>query len=43
MEGRGDSRDSGARREPNRGSTVPSDVVSVSFEDEFNSEERNGK
>ncbi|MFA5775118.1 MAG: polyribonucleotide nucleotidyltransferase, partial [Ilumatobacteraceae bacterium] len=40
---RGDSRDSGARREPNRGASVPSDVVSVSFEDEFNSEERNGK
>ena len=40
---RPDSRDSGARREPNRGAAAPSDVVSVSFEDEFNNEERNGK
>lgn len=44
--GRGDSRsssrDSGPRREPNRGATAPSDVISVSFEDEFNNEERNG-
>ncbi|MEO8162892.1 MAG: KH domain-containing protein, partial [Ilumatobacteraceae bacterium] len=41
--GRGESRDGGARREPNRGTAAPSDVVSVSFEDEFNNEERNGK
>jgi polyribonucleotide nucleotidyltransferase len=40
--GRSDSRDSGVRREPNRGAAAPSDVVSVSFEDEFNNEERNG-
>ena len=40
--GRSDSRDSGARREPNRGAAAPSDVVSVSFEDEFNSEENKG-
>jgi len=42
--GRSDSRDSrgGARREPNRGAAAPSDVISVSFEDEFNNEERNG-
>lgn len=40
---RPDSRDSGVRREPNRGAAAPSDVVSVSFEDEFNNEERNGK
>ncbi|MEO5974149.1 MAG: polyribonucleotide nucleotidyltransferase [Ilumatobacteraceae bacterium] len=40
---RGESRDGGARREPNRGTSAPSDVVSVSFEDEFNNEERNGK
>ncbi|MHB1130745.1 MAG: KH domain-containing protein, partial [Ilumatobacteraceae bacterium] len=40
--GRGSSRDSGTRREPNRGAAAPSDVVSVSFEDEFNNEERNG-
>ncbi len=40
---RGDSRDGGARREPNRGTAAPSDVVSVSFEDEFNNQERNGQ
>lgn len=39
---RGSSRDSGVRREPNRGTAAPSDVISVSFEDEFNNEERNG-
>ncbi len=39
---RGTSRDGGARREPNRGTAAPSDVVSVSFEDEFNNEQRNG-
>lgn len=37
-----DSRDVGTRREPNRGTAAPSDVISVSFEDEFNNEERNG-
>ena len=44
--GRGDSRsndrDGGARREPNRGAAAPSDVKSVSFEDEFNNEQKNG-
>jgi len=43
---RGDSRSNdrgdGARREPNRGAAAPSDVKSVSFEDEFNSEQQNG-
>ena len=41
--GRTDSRSSGVtRREPNRGAAAPSDVVSVSFEDEFNNELRDG-
>ena len=34
--------DNAVRREPNHGAATPSDVVSVSSEDEFNNELRDG-